>query len=182
MTPRHKTNQFRSLNWNQGKFDPPTEIKLSSIPQTEINSLSTTQTKTKSISMLTLKPSDLRPASKNQLNPHHHQPHKKQIKWPVHTKRVDFVPHAINFVPPHKKQVTFDSHTKPKSNSDPLTEIVLIATPLVKSSQMDPHFKSSRLRCLHTKTEILLIHTLNPSISRRPCKIQVNSDDHTEVK
>ena len=31
------------------------------------------------------------------------------------------------------------------------------------------------------KTELLLIHTLNPSISRRPRKIQINSDAHTEV-
>ena len=65
-TPRHKTNQFRSLSWNQVKFNPShwNQINLDH------------PDKTNSISMLTLKPSDLRPASKNRVNFDHHHPHK----------------------------------------------------------------------------------------------------------
>ena len=73
-TPRHKTNQFRPLNWDQVKFDLPHWNQVKSIPRNEIKSISSTHTKTKSSSMLAIKPSDFRPAYKNQV--HFDHPHK----------------------------------------------------------------------------------------------------------
>ena len=111
-TPSHKRDQFRSLNGNQVNFDPAQKSSRYRPPRP----------KQKSISMLTPKPSDLRPASKNQVNLDYHHPHKKQTNRPSHSKQVNFGPHTVNFGPPHNKQVTFDSNTKTKSSSIPDTK------------------------------------------------------------
>ena len=84
---QHKPSQFRPKHENQVMFDPHTKTKLipipakktshcdphnefksSSMPRNEIKSISNTHTKTKSSSMLRLKPRDLQPAYKNQVN------------------------------------------------------------------------------------------------------------------
>ena len=131
-----------------------------SIPYTVIKSTSTAHTKTKSISMLTPKPSDLRPAFKNQVNFDH--PHKNQV-YRLHKKQVNFGPHTVNFDPPHKKQVNFDSNTKTKSNSIPHTKNRLISTPELKSSQFDPH-------------------SISKSFPMPRHKNQVNFDPHAKAK
>ena len=130
---------------------------------TEIKSMSTAQTRTKSISMLTLKPSDWRPASKNRVNFDHHRPSKNQVNRSSHSKQVNFGPHTVNFAPPHTKQVNFDPNIKTKSNSIPDTKIKLISTPLLKICQFDPRSK------------------IKP-ISMPPHKNQVNFDPHTKTK
>ena len=136
------------------------------IPHTKIKSISTTHTRTKSISMLTLKPSDLWPASKNQINFDH--PHKNQVNFDAHTKTKRFAariqksnqfrpppqkrsitalktsrfrPAHSQFRPPAQKQVNFDPITKNKSNSIPHTKIKAIATSPLKSSPFDRHSK-----------------------------------------
>ena len=81
-----KTKSIYCLHWNQVKFDPRTDIK----------SISITHTTIKPISILTLKPSDFRPAYQNQVN--FDYPHKNQV---------DFDPHAQN-------QVEFDQYSKTK--------------------------------------------------------------------
>ena len=91
--PTLKQRQFRSLHWNQVKFDtalkpsqfrprpknlvnsdPHNETKSFSTPHNEFESISTTRTKTKLISMLTVKPSEFRPGYKNHTDFNH--PHK----------------------------------------------------------------------------------------------------------
>ena len=75
-----------------------------------------------------------------------------------------------------------DSNTKTKSNSIPHAIIKLISTLRLKPSQFDPHSKSSPFRCLHTTTDLSLIHTLKPGIFRLRRKNHFNSDPCTEVK
>ena len=136
---------------------------------TEIKSILTIQTRTKPISMLTLKPGDWRPASKNRVNFDHH-PRKSRVNRSSPSKQVNFGPHTVNFPPPHKRQVTFDPNIKSKSNSIPHTKIKLIS--------MSP----LKLWCLRTKTKLISIHTLKPSIFRPSHKKQVISGPYTEVK
>ena len=83
--------------------------------------------------MLTQKPSDLRPASKNQVS--FDYPPKNQVI--DHTGQVNFGPHTVNF--DHKKQANFDPNTKTKSNSTPHKKTKLTSTPPLESSQLDPH-------------------------------------------
>ena len=80
--PHTKTKSFSTPDTKKISVDPQTEIRSSSTPHTETKSTSTTQTKTKLISMLTLKPSDLRPVSKILVIFDHHHPHKNQINQP----------------------------------------------------------------------------------------------------
>ena len=75
--PDTKTKSFSTPTQNKVDSDLYTEIKSRSIPYVEVKSISTTHRKTKSSSMLTLKPSDLRPAYKNQGNFDH--PHISQV-------------------------------------------------------------------------------------------------------
>ena len=71
--PTLKSSQFRSLHWNKSISTTHTTKSISSAhwnqvkfhPHAEMKSISTI---TKSISMLTLNPSDIRPAYKNQFN------------------------------------------------------------------------------------------------------------------
>ena len=72
-----KSSHFRASHKKQVNSDPYTEINSISIPYIEIKSVSTTHTKTKSSSILTIQPSDFRPACKNQVNFHH--PHNNQV-------------------------------------------------------------------------------------------------------
>ena len=115
--------------------------------------------------MFILKPSDLRPASKIRVNFDHHHPHKNEVHRSSHSKQVNFGPLTVNYDPPHKKQVTFDPNAKTKSNSIPHKEMKLISTPLLKSKVSSiPTLKSSQFGCLHTKTKLISIHTLTPSV------------------
>ena len=88
-TPRHKPNQFRSLHSIQVKFDP--------LHSNQVNIGHPDKNHT--ISMLTLKPSDLRPASKNEsISTITHT--KNQISISLHLKQVNFGSHTVNFDPP----------------------------------------------------------------------------------
>ena len=85
--------------------------------------------------MLTLKPSDFRPAYKNQVNFDH--PHKNQVNR-SHTNYNQFsarTQEPSQFGPPHKKQVKFDTHAKTKSISIPYAKDKLISTSTLMSSQ-----------------------------------------------
>ena len=84
--------------------------------------------------MLSKKPSDLRPASKNQVDSDY--PHKNQV-IDHHTEQVNFGPHS-QFRPPLKKQACLDPNTKAKSNSIPHKN-KLISTPPLESRQLDTH-------------------------------------------
>ena len=104
-SPRLKSRQFR----------PPTK-------------------KTKSISMLTLKPSDLRPASKNQVN---FDPAHKNKSFPIPTLK------RSQIGPPTQKSSWFRRRHWNQVNS--------ILT-----------LKPSQFRCPDTKTKLISIHALNP--------------------
>ena len=159
LSPRHKTNQFRSLNWNQVNiyFDAHT------------------------------KPWDLPPASKKRVSFDHHS-RKHQVNWSSNPKKVNFGPHTFNFDPPHKKQVTFGTNTKTKSNSIPRTKIKLISTPLLKSCQFGPHSKIKSISMplhknqvnfdLHINTTSFLTLTQNTGQFRSQHCSQVNFDPH----
>ena len=62
----------------------------------------------------TLKPSDLRPASKNRANLDHHHPRKNQINRPSHSKQVNFGTHTVNFDPNTKTMSNSIAHKKIK--------------------------------------------------------------------
>ena len=131
--------------------------------------------------MLTLEPSDLRPASQSRINfDNHHPQKKKHVNRSSHLKQANFGPHTVEFDLPHKKQVTFDPNTKTKSNSIHQTKIKIISTPL--SSQFDLHSKIKSASMPQTKTKIISIHTIKPSLVRPARKKQVNYDLYTEVK
>ena len=130
--------------------------------------------------MLTLKPNELRPASKKPSKFRPPPPTQKPISRSSHLKQAHFGPHTVNFDPPHKKGVTFDPNTKIKSNSiSHGNQVNFDATTWVNPI---PSLKSCHFRCLHTKTKLITIHILKPSSSRPPRKNQVNSDPYTEVK
>ena len=88
---RVKPRLSRPPHQNQVNSDPYTEIKASSIPRTEM----------KSISMLTIKPSNLWPASKHRVNFDYTRPHKNQVSRSWHLNQVNIGPHTVNFDPPH---------------------------------------------------------------------------------
>ena len=142
--------------------------------------------------MLTLEPSDLRPASQSRINFDNHHPHKKkQVNRSSHLKQANFGPHTVEFDLPHKKQVTFDPNTKTKWNSITHTKIKLILTPLLKSSQFHPHPEIMSSSMPHTKTWLIWIHTPKPSIFRPPRNpsqfrslhwSHVNFDPHHKTK
>ena len=147
MIPQLKSSQLRSTTLKSSQYRPPRPKP--------------------SQSMLTLKPSDLRPASKKRVNFDHHHPYENQVNRSQRLKQVYFNPYTVNFDPPHKKQVSIDPNAKTKSNSISHTEIKLISTPRRKSCQL-PTLKSSKFRCLHTKNKLISIHTLQQSIVRSP--------------
>ena len=126
--------------------------------------------------MFTLKPSDLRPTCKNRVNFDHHRPHKKQVNRSSHSKQVNFGPHTVNFDPPHKNHFTFHPNTVTKSNSTPHTKIEIISTPVLKSSQFDPHSKIKSTPMLPHKIQFNFdLHTKTKNFSP-PHENQVNSD------
>ena len=127
---------------------------------TEIKSVSTTQTKTKSISVLILKPSDLRPAFKNRVNFDHH-PHKNQVNRSLQLKML--------------------ISARTRSISIPRTKNESLSIPTLKPTQIWCLLYSSQFRCLHTKTKLISIHTLKPSVFRPPYWNQVNFDPYTEI-
>ena len=96
---------------------------------------------------------------------------RNQFRPPIQTlrqsitalKQVNLGPHTVNFDPPHKHQVSFDHNTKTKSNSIPQTKINIVSTHPLKSSQIDPHYKTK-------------------SISMPRHKKQVNFDADTKIK
>ena len=124
--------QNRSRTLKSSHFRPPTQQPNNFNPYTEIKSSSISHTEIKSISMLTLKPSDFRPAYKDHV--HFGHPHKNQVNLSLHYKQGIFGPHTkrIQFWSPQKKQVT---HTKTKSISIPHTETKLISTSWLQSRQ-----------------------------------------------
>ena len=73
-SPHTKSSQFRSPHKNQLNCDHPHNNQINFIPTSQVRSLTLTSsqfrppTKRKSFSMLTLQPSELRPAYKNQVN------------------------------------------------------------------------------------------------------------------
>ena len=89
-----KRSNFRPPHRNHVNSDSYTETTPSSIPHIKIKSISTTHTKTKSSSMLTLKPSGLRLACKNQVNFDH--PHQHQVNRSPRYKQIIFGPHEKN--------------------------------------------------------------------------------------
>ena len=109
-----KPSNFRPRHQDELNFSPYNQVKLSSIPHDEIKSFWTTHTKTKSSSMITLKTSDLQPASKT-----------KSISTtrtkPTQSFRTLI---TIHFRPQHKNQVNFDPHGKKQVNFDPKKKIV----------------------------------------------------------
>ena len=120
-------------------------------------------------------------SSTNRVNFDHHHPHKNQFNRSSHSKKANFGPHTVNFDPTRKKQVTFDPNTKTKSNSIPHTKIKFRRHHWNHVNSI-PALKSSQFWCVHTKTKLVSIHTLKPSIFRPHAKNQVNSDPCTEVK
>ena len=105
--------------------------------------------KTRSISMLTLKPSDLQPASEKQVN--FDNPHKNRVSRSP-TKNKSISARTVNFDPPHKIQVDFDPNAKTQSNSIHHTKVNFISTPPMKSSQFDPHSKTKSI-LIQTQTK-----------------------------
>ena len=67
-----KPSHVRPPDTKQINSDPQNGRQANFDPHTKIKPISTTQTKNNSISILTLKASDLRPASKNGVNFDHH--------------------------------------------------------------------------------------------------------------
>ena len=104
--PTPKSSQFQPRTQQPNQCHPHTEIKSSSIPHIETKSIATTHTKTKSISILTLKPSDIWPAYKNQVN--FDQPTKTMSVSMLALKPRDIRPaykNQVNFDHPHNNQV-----------------------------------------------------------------------------
>ena len=105
------------------------------LPRTKIKSTSINHTNIKSILMITLKPSDVRLASKT-----------RSISI-THTIPESFYHHTKNKSistrtpsnPSHQKQANFDPNTETKSNSIPHTIIIYFFTTPLISSQSDPH-------------------------------------------
>ena len=151
--------------------------------------------------MLTLKPSDFRPAHKNQfnfehtqktsqsiprLNTSHFRPAHKKQSISIHTsKSSNFGPHTKNksiltpaqktcqFRSPHLNQVYFNPARENQGNFDPITKIKPISIPALIST---------RFRCRDTKTELISIQMLKASHFRPPHKNQFNSDPYSELK
>ena len=125
-TPRHQPNQFRSLDCNQVKFDPPhwKQVNNDHPDKNQVNCDAYTKAKRFAARI------------QNRVNFDHHHPQKKQVNRSSHLKQVNFGPYTVNFDPPHRKQVTFNPSTKTKPNSiphtkiDATTEIKLIRSPI----------------------------------------------------
>ena len=148
---------------------------LSSISHIEIKSISTTHKKTKLSSMLTLKPSDFRPAFKNQA--HFDHSHTSQVNRPPHKKQFIFVPHektksiAIPALKPsqfrsiHENQTIIGPNTT-KSILTPRTKSQLRSPH--KKVDFDLHTKNRSSSILHTKTKLISTPSLKSSQSRSP--------------
>ena len=108
--------------------------------------------------MLTLKPSDLRPTSKNQVK--FRAPTKKQVNHDTKSKSIS-ARTQIHFDPPHKNK--------------------LISRPL-QSNQFDLHSQIKSISMPGHKTKLASTQKLAPSIFRPQQKKQVNSDPDTELK
>ena len=150
-----KASHFRPPCIKQVNSDPWPEITSSSISHTEIKSISTTQTKAKSISMLTLKPSDLRPASKNE----------SISTTTTHTKTKS-INHTQNKLISAGTRSISIPRTKNKSRSIPRLDPAHKKSSYFRRHQWNqvnsiPTLKSSQFRCLHTKTKLISIHTIN---------------------
>ena len=177
-TPRHKPNQFRSLNWTQVKFYP------SHLNQVDIDQ---NQTKTKSISMLTLKPSDSRPASKNEsISTTTTHPKNKSIDHHTWNKLVLARTRSIST--PRTKNKSFSILSLKPSHFRSLTRKssqlgrhnwirVEMRSPLI-----DPHSKIKSFSMSLHKNKLILIHTLAIIFFRPPRKNQVNFDPYTKFK
>ena len=108
------------------------------IPHTEIRSISTTHTKTKLISMLTLKPSDLRPAYKNQVNFHHLR--KNQVNRSTALKTSQFRP-AQSISTPMNALVRWAAGER-LPNRLPTLSLITLSPPLnsgILGLRMGPH-------------------------------------------
>ena len=132
--------------------------------------------------MLILKPSNLRPASKNRVNFDHHYPHKNQA----------INHHTWNNLNSARTRSIPIPHTKKKSRSIPTLKPSQIQSLTQNSNKFRRHHwdrvssiptpKLSKFRCPDPKTKCFSIQTLKPSIVGPPQKHQINSDTDTEIK
>ena len=129
-----------SADWDL-KARPLWFVYKGSIPRTETETISTTHTKSKWHSMLTVKPSDLRPASQNRVNLEH--PHQNQANQSPHQKKLNFRPHTVHFNSNTKTKPISISHTD-QLNFDPITEIKSIRSRLWNQGNFDAPTQKTR--------------------------------------
>ena len=105
-TPRHKTNQFGSLNWNQVKFDPShwNQVNIDHPAKNQVNH--DPHTKTKNLSTPTLKPSQVRSLHWSQVK---FDPHYKSSQFWCRDTKTMFISGST------LKSSLFWPHTKTKS-------------------------------------------------------------------
>ena len=133
--------------------------------------------------MLTLQPSDLRPASKNRslwiptLKPS--QIRSFTLKWCSFRRhcwnQVNSIPtlNKANFDASTQNDGNLDARSKEQVYSDSYTEVQSISIAAVKSSQ---------LWCRNTKTKVITVPTLKPRIFKFLHQNLVNLDPCTEIK
>ena len=153
--------------WNQFNFDHSHRNK----------SISTTHKETKSISMLTLKTSDLRPASNTKSTS---TTNTKTKSIDHHTWNKVISARTVNFDSLHKKQVNFDPTQKRSQIRSPAQKRSQIRSPTQNLVNLDatteiksirsPIQNRPKFRCPDTKTKLISIQTLKSSISDRYTK------------
>ena len=168
--PTQKSSTFRPPRKNQANCDPYAEIRLSSIPQIKI----------KSLSRLTLKPSDMPPASKIQVNFDH--PHKTE---PIdhHTISKSVLARTESISTPRARTSQLRTQHLNKVNVRSLAQkFKLISTPPLKSRQSDPHSKRKSASIPRRKNQEKFDPNTKTKYFSTPTQKQVISDPLTEIK
>ena len=148
--------------------------------------------------MLTLKPNELRPASKNQVNFDHLH---KTKSIDHHTKTSQFRPAQSQLDPPHQnKSISIpalnpsqvrsltqkSSKVRPhhcnQVNFDPHCKFKLISMPRHKNQVGFNTDTKTKSFSTPTKKKVNLIQTLKRRVFRPSHKIQANSDPETQIK
>ena len=165
--PSSYPNQFRSLHWNQVKFDLPrwNQVNFGNPHRTKLSSL------------LTLKPSYLRPAHENQVNS---DPRTKKNNFDPRKKTKSIAMKKSFLTLASFTQVSADPYTEMESISTPHNEIKLISTTHTKkksscmftlrSIDFDQHTKTKLISTIRIKTKLIDPHMKNKRFSSRTHK------------